>query len=401
MSALSLSFPLKSTIISAALLTLAASNQPAKESKESEKTVAILGDRHCYFEIENLEREDLKNDKSHKQLILELLKKMAGDSQKTAVLIESHPDNPIAYQDIHDKTAQSGYCGIFVDLPAIAHKKKYQDNNLSFIPFDLRSLTFCKPVQFIQNIEDVISGGWHNRYTLSTISSPELNTKLPFFKKILLSKTTIKEYRDSLTTVVAQTQKTTKADQIADLAQQAHTLLEKYKQTSLIDAVFFEKTTTDLPGFHQLMSTLFCPLSSLIGHASLEACMQNNLSLFDKILIITGQSHYVDACELLQKQGGFSLALLEGPQEQLHNVHPLAIPAGENKRLETIMNALYQAKINRQLECPSADAHGQTLCFACHENAGSMQCGRCKKAKYCSVECQKADWKTHKAQCNK
>lgn len=30
---------------------------------------------------------------------------------------------------------------------------------------------------------------------------------------------------------------------------------------------------------------------------------------------------------------------------------------------------------------------------------GLMQCSRCKKVKYCSADCQKADWKTHKLWC--
>ena len=34
----------------------------------------------------------------------------------------------------------------------------------------------------------------------------------------------------------------------------------------------------------------------------------------------------------------------------------------------------------------------------CH-NVGSFRCSRCKIAKYCSKECQKAAWKQHKKQC--
>lgn len=35
----------------------------------------------------------------------------------------------------------------------------------------------------------------------------------------------------------------------------------------------------------------------------------------------------------------------------------------------------------------------------CGKN-GNMQCGNCKLQKYCSVECQKDHWKTHKMVCN-
>ena len=33
------------------------------------------------------------------------------------------------------------------------------------------------------------------------------------------------------------------------------------------------------------------------------------------------------------------------------------------------------------------------------DKAGTLRCGRCKKGKYCSKECQREDWKYHKANC--
>jgi len=35
---------------------------------------------------------------------------------------------------------------------------------------------------------------------------------------------------------------------------------------------------------------------------------------------------------------------------------------------------------------------------SCTKN-GSMSCGRCKSASYCSKVCQKKDWKRHKKDC--
>jgi hypothetical protein len=39
-----------------------------------------------------------------------------------------------------------------------------------------------------------------------------------------------------------------------------------------------------------------------------------------------------------------------------------------------------------------------TLCGVCSEVA-SKRCGRCRGVTYCSVECQKLDWKTHRFNC--
>ncbi|KAA1466604.1 hypothetical protein DENSPDRAFT_831464 [Dentipellis sp. KUC8613] len=53
----------------------------------------------------------------------------------------------------------------------------------------------------------------------------------------------------------------------------------------------------------------------------------------------------------------------------------------------------------------SSQASGSQNCGRCG-NSGTaakplLVCGRCKAMKYCSAECQRADWKTHKLVCNK
>ena len=41
-------------------------------------------------------------------------------------------------------------------------------------------------------------------------------------------------------------------------------------------------------------------------------------------------------------------------------------------------------------------------CESCGKKSVSLKkCSRCKKVKYCSVECQTKDWKSHKIGCKK
>ena len=40
-------------------------------------------------------------------------------------------------------------------------------------------------------------------------------------------------------------------------------------------------------------------------------------------------------------------------------------------------------------------------CYQCGRDGASMQCSRCKSARYCGAECQRAHWKAHKPDCKK
>ncbi len=53
----------------------------------------------------------------------------------------------------------------------------------------------------------------------------------------------------------------------------------------------------------------------------------------------------------------------------------------------------HKAKSPSQIQKPMKQCN---ICF----NPGSFQCGKCLKTKYCSKECQKLDWKTHKEICH-
>jgi uncharacterized C2H2 Zn-finger protein len=40
------------------------------------------------------------------------------------------------------------------------------------------------------------------------------------------------------------------------------------------------------------------------------------------------------------------------------------------------------------------------VCDGCDAAGGNLlRCGRCKKVSYCSKECQRAAWKSHKKKC--
>jgi hypothetical protein len=53
--------------------------------------------------------------------------------------------------------------------------------------------------------------------------------------------------------------------------------------------------------------------------------------------------------------------------------------------------ARQEAKLHKMAGCSAPQCY----------NSGTKICSRCKKARYCSSECQKLHWKTHKIMCKK
>eukprot|EP00658_Telonema_sp_P-2_P055072 TRINITY_DN437_c0_g1_i10.p1 TRINITY_DN437_c0_g1~~TRINITY_DN437_c0_g1_i10.p1 ORF type:complete len:131 (+),score=30.51 TRINITY_DN437_c0_g1_i10:795-1187(+) len=48
-------------------------------------------------------------------------------------------------------------------------------------------------------------------------------------------------------------------------------------------------------------------------------------------------------------------------------------------------------------EWMSDPVQNSALCLACNSSAGLSWCSRCKLVRYCSKDCQRSDWRRHKA----
>ncbi|KAI6098077.1 hypothetical protein EDD16DRAFT_1664746 [Pisolithus croceorrhizus] len=59
----------------------------------------------------------------------------------------------------------------------------------------------------------------------------------------------------------------------------------------------------------------------------------------------------------------------------------------------------YMEKVGVNIDDPIEPAP-TSGCVACGKGGGQLStCSRCKKAKYCSKDCQVEDWKAHKKNC--
>ncbi|KAL1952960.1 hypothetical protein VTO42DRAFT_3827 [Malbranchea cinnamomea] len=87
-----------------------------------------------------------------------------------------------------------------------------------------------------------------------------------------------------------------------------------------------------------------------------------------------------------------------GPDAQPH-IWDFAVPicssVGEcNDKAEDLIASIARSRYRGRVHfCPS--------CQKCGEPNRLLECGRCGIAKYCSKECQVADWSSHKYSCNK
>lgn len=56
-------------------------------------------------------------------------------------------------------------------------------------------------------------------------------------------------------------------------------------------------------------------------------------------------------------------------------------------------------KLSTQFLASGTAADGSRRCAKCGKSGKSLQCSRCRKVAYCSKECQRQDWKSHKPSC--
>ncbi len=70
----------------------------------------------------------------------------------------------------------------------------------------------------------------------------------------------------------------------------------------------------------------------------------------------------------------------------------------KKKKLASVKELRKTMQLNHNLK-KKLQEYQRRLCASCNKTAPPRQCSRCKKVFYCSQECQKANWLTHKTDC--
>ena len=87
-----------------------------------------------------------------------------------------------------------------------------------------------------------------------------------------------------------------------------------------------------------------------------------------------------------------------GTNEDLVMLNPLGADTDEAAKPGIYRRATPEAAGAARAPAPAARVLGVCSSSVCSKDA-TLRCGICKVAKYCSVECQRRDWKAHKATC--
>ena len=108
--------------------------------------------------------------------------------------------------------------------------------------------------------------------------------------------------------------------------------------------------------------------------------------------------------QLIQKAKNFNYSdfISKNPFPQ-RTLHTDLQQAGFNDLAENVINGAYDEAeeytlpVNPSQKVNSVAQAG--ICKVCSNPASRQLCGRCHKVSYCSIDCQRKDWPTHKNLC--
>jgi len=114
-------------------------------------------------------------------------------------------------------------------------------------------------------------------------------------------------------------------------------------------------------------------------------------------------------------RGAIAVMFNDESSKAIANVYGGVVLAVKDPDVRALENSKYDKAVKMVLHIlgtnveslnKTIDDEGNIICITCKINLevkgrAIKRCGGCKKATYCSIECQKADWKRHKEHCKK
>lgn len=375
------------------------------------KHIALIGEHNVNLAPLS-DDQCVRSDQQHNEILHIHLEKWSKSDKKIGFLIESSPDFIKNAKKII-KTKKIGlpdYFGTHITLPIFAHNKNYYFGNVNFIQFDLRTTATMSPINFMMDLFDLIEQ--LTEYDIIDEGFENLPEHVyGQLKEALKSDSAKKALTDTCNNI-----------KIIDYIRSLEQIIETYKQ---YDTETCNKLT-ELKGIllklfkenrwrnNNLIATCF---SNLILGARLDDLINKCFPPFQEItLLLADMGAKVQFHAALQK---YDYIVMFGSNEHairlnnyLQNLNfTPEISISKNISSEAFIpeESLSNEEFDGCLQLftdKTAEPLSNTdknICNNCKKEEAIKnnykQCSRCKKVRYCSVECQKQDWKEHKLNC--
>lgn len=397
-----------------------------KEYNLSPKTIIVLGDQHLLslnYNDQATRNQAMNLEKISSEILISWFKEIGSKNIKTNLILEGDPDFPFDNLDT---------------IQTLSSVEKYFRSNFSYgninaVFADNRTRIFrllghvhrvCFELTSNPQLEKLL--------LLSTRLQDEVKkTKREESEKEIGKKISVKEYLDHSGKIIETLNSKNLDLNIADKEKDyidsklkfinsdfidIKSELDKYNPTihltdALIDLIIVNLVSSERARNFYLKFTNF--VHNTVVEMNFLLHLFEKIKNYDQIIILVGGNH-IGVIDDFIKIMGFTENLNNQAIGNKLTEYPnnIKMPISES-RLIKLLNNSFNGNYNIQLETliskqlsninqtDSKTSNQNTNCAnsGCNNINCTLKCSRCKKAYYCSRECQKNHWQSHRRNC--
>lgn len=377
--------------------------------KLGKKKVLLLGAHHADIKAPlALQREDAKE----KKIFFNWLTSLEKSNIALQFLIEAsdyHVDDRLL--------STNDYLALCLEFPVYAKNNNYKVGNVDYIFADYRSLKLQNMLKQIYELIDISARE-------NIFDDKSIRKKYKQIFEYIIGTDTIEDFFKELERVkeqlISENQKLICGDlisfdsEITKLDIDIGKLKQKIKKLNIDPTLSVFNYCIDKIKLSQ-MALLQTDIINLLWHLAdigFNIKLQISLNKADNVAVYCGFAHILRIIDYL-KFMEFKLETQLGEDfspdvdyatysrnwNKTNNLSELLESAfGTNSKTIAEQSVVKQLE---KLQISSNDSKPNKICAVCVKPNCTNRCGNCKAIYYCSIDCQKADWPRHKANCKK